>query len=235
MLTFVRFDTTGFNPATSGTLLINPTSPAGLTGLMPGTTYDVWVADSCSLGTAATMYTFTTAIAPLPTIAVTHNQVTTRATSATVEFDASGTIDGDTYTWDFGGGNMATGDSAVFFYASNGSFPVTLTVTNGCGSVDTTFNVIVQGISVEESALGRSLQVFPNPNDGNFNVSFVLDANEKVELRVLNAAGQIVLKESLGSVDRYDASIDLSAKAKGMYILQIETSQGIINRKVTIQ
>ena len=235
MLTFVRFDTTGFNPATSGTLLINPTSPAGLTGLMPGTTYDVWVADSCSLGTAATMYTFTTAIAPLPTIAVTHNQVTTTATSATVEFDASGTIDGDTYTWDFGGGNMATGDSAVFFYASNGSFPVTLTVTNGCGSVDTTFNVIVQGISVEESALGRSLQVFPNPNDGNFNVSFVLDANEKVELRVLNAAGQIVLKESLGSVDRYDASIDLSAKAKGMYILQIETSQGIINRKVTIQ
>jgi len=234
-LTFVRFDTTGFNPATGGTLLINPTSPATLTGLLPGTTYDVWVADSCSTGIAATMFTFTTATAPLPTIAVTYNQTSTTASTATVKFDASGTTDGDTYTWDFGGGSMATGDTASFVYAANGSFPVTLTVTNGCGSVDSTFTVVVQGISIEETSLGRSLNVFPNPNDGNFNVSFELDANEKVELRILNAAGQIVFTESLGSVDRYDGSIDLSAKAKGMYVLQIETSSGTINRRVTIQ
>ncbi len=235
LLTFVKYDTTGFDPATSGTLLINPTSPATLTGLLPGTTYDVYVVDSCALGVAATMYTFTTPTGPLPNIALTYNQTSTTISTATVAFDASGTTDGDTYTWNFGGGTMATGDTASYVYVTNGSFPVTLTVTNGCGSVDSTFTVVVQGISVEESALGRSLNVFPNPNDGNFNVSFTLDANEKVELRVLSAAGQIVLVESLGSVDRYDGSIDLSAKAKGMYILQIETSQGVINRRVTIQ
>ena len=235
MLTFVRFDTTGFNPATSGTLLINPTSPAALTGLMPGTTYDVWVADSCSLGTAATMYTFTTPSAPKPTIAVSFNQSNTTATTATVDFDASATINGNTYSWDFGGGNMATGATSSFTYAANGSFPVTLTVTNGCGSVDSTFTVNVQGISIEETALGQSLSIFPNPNDGNFNVSFTLESSENVELRVLNSAGQIVMKENLGNLDKYDGNIDLSAKAKGMYILQIETTSGTVNRRVTIQ
>jgi hypothetical protein len=51
----------------------------------------------------------------------------------------------------------------------------------------------------------------------------------------LNPAGQVILKDNLGNIDRYDGSIDLSAQAKGMYILQIETSNGTINRRVTIQ
>lgn len=235
LLSFVRYDTTGFNPVTGGNLLINPSSPATLTGLMPGTTYDVWVADSCATGTAGSMVTFTTASGPLPTIAVSYNQTSTTLSSAVVSFDATGTTDGDTYSWDFGGGSMATGDTASFTYAANGTFPVTLTVTNGCGSVDSTFNVIVQGISIEETALGRSLKIFPNPNDGNFNVNFTLETSENVELRVLNPAGQIILNEKLGSIDKYDGSIDLSNKAKGMYILQIETASGTINRRVTIQ
>jgi hypothetical protein len=235
LLSFVRFDTTGFNPATGGTLLINPSSPATLTGLMPGTTYDVWVADSCATGAAGSMITFTTASGPLPTIAVSYTQTSTTLSSAVVSFDATGSTGVDTYTWDFGGGSMGTGVNATFTYAANGTFPVTLTVTNGCGSVDSTFNVIVQGISIEESALGQSLSIFPNPSDGNFNLSFTLESSENVELRVLNSAGQIILKNNLGSIDKYDGSIDLSNQAKGMYILQIETSNGTVNRRVTIQ
>ena len=235
LLSFVRYDTTGFNPATGGALLINPTSPATLTGLMPGTTYDVWVADSCATGAAGSMITFTTASGPLPTIAVSYTQTSTTLSSAVVSFDATGSTGVDTYTWDFGGGSMGTGVNATFTYAANGTFPVTLTVTNGCGSVDSTFNVIVQGISIEESALGQSLSIFPNPSDGNFNLSFTLESSENVELRVLNSAGQIILKNNLGSIDKYDGSIDLSNQAKGMYILQIETSNGTVNRRVTIQ
>ena len=130
---------------------------------------------------------------------------------------------------------MVNGDTASFTYGQNGAYQVTLTITNGCGSVDSTFTVNVQRISITESALGRSLKVFPNPNNGDFNVSFLLDANEQVDIRVLNPAGQIILSENLGNIDQYDGNINLSHAAKGMYILQIETSQGVINRRVTIQ
>ncbi|MCT4623743.1 MAG: PKD domain-containing protein, partial [Schleiferiaceae bacterium] len=235
IITFVRWDTAGFNPATGGNLIINPTSPHTITGLMPGYTYDVWVADSCPLGVAASMLQFTTPTAPMPTIGYTANQMTTTANNATWHFDATSSQNGDTYTWDFGGGNMVNGDTASFTYGQNGAYQVTLTITNGCGSVDSTFTVNVQGISIAESALGRSLKVFPNPNNGDFNVSFLLDANEQVDIRVLNPAGQIILSENLGNIDQYDGNINLSHAAKGMYILQIETSQGVINRRVTIQ
>jgi PKD repeat protein len=235
LITFVRWDTAGFNPVTGGNLILNPSSPQTLTGLMPGTTYDVWVADSCPTGVAASMMSFTTPTSPIPTISYTASQTSTTANNATWSFDASATTNGGTFTWDFGNGNIATTDTASFTYGQNGAYQVTLTVTNGCGTADTTFTVNVQGISIEETTLARSLNVFPNPNNGDFNVSFLLDANEQVDIRVLNPAGQIIMSENLGKIDKYEGNINLSNVAKGLYILQIETSQGVVNRRVTIQ
>lgn len=64
------------------------------------------------------------------------------------DFDASGSADSDgsivSYSWDFGGGSTDSGQTAQNVYASDGSYDVTLTVTDDDGATDeltTTVNV----------------------------------------------------------------------------------------------
>ena len=64
----------------------------------------------------------------------------------TVTLDASATDDADgdhlTLEWDLGDGMFATGESVVHDYPTVGSYPVTLTVTDGLGAIDTTSTTI---------------------------------------------------------------------------------------------
>ncbi|MDO7868518.1 PKD domain-containing protein [Nocardioides jiangxiensis] len=64
-----------------------------------------------------------------------------------VTFDATRSSDPDgdalTYLWDFGGGDTATTASATHTWASLGSYPVTLTVTDAFGASDTTTLTVV--------------------------------------------------------------------------------------------
>ncbi|MCW4016794.1 MAG: PKD domain-containing protein [Candidatus Bathyarchaeota archaeon] len=62
-------------------------------------------------------------------------------TQETLTFDASQSYDSDgtivAYAWNFGDGTTATGVSATHSYPDNGSYTVTLTVTDNDGAIDT--------------------------------------------------------------------------------------------------
>ena len=75
---------------------------------------------------------------------------TTSAMIGTVlSFDGSASSDPDdgelTYMWDFGDGNVSTEASPVYAYTENGSFTVTLTVTDGGGLTGQTFLLVSVG------------------------------------------------------------------------------------------
>jgi PKD repeat protein len=44
------------------------------------------------------------------------------------------TVDGDNYQWEFGDGNMSTEENPTHVYEKNGTYTVTLTATNECGT-----------------------------------------------------------------------------------------------------
>ena len=67
-----------------------------------------------------------------------------------VQFDGSASFDPDgtivAYDWDFGGGNTGTGVSATHTYTTDGTFNVTLTVTDDGGATDSATTTATIGV-----------------------------------------------------------------------------------------
>jgi beta-glucanase (GH16 family) len=81
-----------------------------------------------------------------------------------------------------------------------------------------------------------NLEVYPNPSRNVFNISFTSETVQNLKLRVLNVvAEEIILEDLQQFVGEYTKSINLKDNAKGIYFLEIETDEGIINKKLILQ
>ena len=90
--------------------------------------------------------------------------------------------------------------------------------------------------SQEIDVLIDNIQIFPNPSMGVFNISFTSKTVQDVRLKVLNIAGKIMVVEDLEQfVGNYTKQINLKENAKGIYFLEIETDDGVINKKLILQ
>ncbi|MFL2574411.1 MAG: M12 family metallo-peptidase [Flavobacteriales bacterium] len=82
----------------------------------------------------------------------------------------------------------------------------------------------------------NNLDVYPNPTNDIFNVSFVSEEIQTLQLRVLNIVGEVVYIENLEQfVGEYTKQISIGNNAKGVYFLEITDNQGTINKKIIVQ
>ncbi|MCF8258469.1 MAG: proprotein convertase P-domain-containing protein [Flavobacteriales bacterium] len=87
-------------------------------------------------------------------------------------------------------------------------------------------------VSVAEGGLDRSLSVYPNPNNGQFIVE--LNGAEGVgTLNIMDMMGRTVYTAGVNFNGSFRQSIDLNV-AKGTYVLQVVTENGIATRKVEL-
>jgi hypothetical protein len=161
--------------------------------------------------------------------------VYTQTGPGSFSFDASAST-GHLFLWDFGDGNHGTGITTNHNYASAGSFAVTLSVTDTiCNTTHSITVNMISTISVEEFQIARNLRVFPNPSRDVFHLEFDLNGHENTYIRLLNQAGQLIYQAETGHQSGlFKDRIDLSGQAKGIYILQVQTQQGIISRRLTL-
>jgi len=90
-------------------------------------------------------------------------------------------------------------------------------------------------VSIEEIGL-TEFNIFPNPSNDLFNISFVSNRKQDLRLRVINSlAEEVFLIELQQFTGEYTKGIDLSNYATGIYFLEIETNDGIINKKLILQ
>ena len=81
-----------------------------------------------------------------------------------------------------------------------------------------------------------NLDVYPNPSRDMFNVTFTSEDVQDLEVRVINIIGEEIIKEDLQQfVGEYVKVIDLKKYKKGIYLLEITTNNGIINKKLILQ
>jgi hypothetical protein len=155
-------------------------------------------------------------------------------------FDASGS-NGDVFTWDFGDGNTATGQNVTHSYATGATYQVTLVVTEAhCNSSDTMIITVQSTVSLEAFMINQSLNVYPNPTQGLLTVSYEGIGNADTYFRVLSPTGQVIFEEvyTPAEINRTSGGIqktfDLKGFSRGIYILQVQTGNGIATRRISL-
>ena len=91
-------------------------------------------------------------------------------------------------------------------------------------------------VKLEGVSAINNLFIYPNPSRDVFNVSFISDTKQNLSVRILNIIGEELINENLEQfIGEYTKQINLSNNAKGIYFLEIETNNGIINKKLILQ
>ena len=81
-----------------------------------------------------------------------------------------------------------------------------------------------------------SLDVYPNPSRDVFNLEFISESKQSIEVRLLNLVGEIIFTENLDEFQgKYTHSFYLENYSKGIYLLELDTDNGIVNKKLILQ
>ena len=88
--------------------------------------------------------------------------------------------------------------------------------------------VVYEGLGIK-SALDQNLLIYPNPTNG----ELIIKANAMTlnKMTLFNLQGQILKERTLHSAGN---SLDMSNLKSGIYLVQIETSMGIVNRRIEL-
>lgn len=90
--------------------------------------------------------------------------------------------------------------------------------------------------SIREKSLKNAVTVSPNPSDGHFNLEVENSGREKLSWELRDSNGKMVMRsERVSNQQHYIKNIDLSAFAKGTYLLQIRMGKEQLTEKIIIQ
>mgnify|MGYP000231610026 CR=1 FL=1 len=122
--------------------------------------------------------------------------------------------------------------------ASTGVFDISYTYTNtsGCDtSVIQTIEVTVcTGIGAKTNV--TDINLFPNPNEGNFILEFNANVNSFVNITVSDLTGKIVHTESISSTrGNNKVNLNVSNLQKGFYLLKATDALGEVNKSFIIR
>ncbi len=89
---------------------------------------------------------------------------------------------------------------------------------------------VINTLSVE------NLRLFPNPNNGIFNLNFNLNGEDEVTIRVFSDNGQVIYQDNLGEFSgEYLEQINISNNAKGIYFLQVRQGENVLSKKIILK
>jgi hypothetical protein len=85
--------------------------------------------------------------------------------------------------------------------------------------------------------LNAGLRIIPNPARTHASVAFTLDRNEVVSIAVIDANGRKLMHKTISLERGYNkvALDNVQSLAAGTYVVQVITSNGIMNEKITKQ
>ncbi|MCC6372314.1 MAG: T9SS type A sorting domain-containing protein [Bacteroidia bacterium] len=160
---------------------------------------------------------------PTPTVTAVSNR-TAMCKGESVTLTAGGA---NTYSWSTTATTSSISITSTLI--TNLTYSVVGVNAQGCSS-SATVTVRVNacnGIS-ESNAQVAKLELYPNPNSGEFKISY----NSAVNLSLVNELGQVVKTISLDETNNYTYSV--TGLANGIYLINGETQGRKINQKIVV-
>jgi 1,4-alpha-glucan branching enzyme len=97
---------------------------------------------------------------------------------------------------------------------------------NACGTATCANAVNTTVTSIEDNALARSIELFPNPNSaGKVNLQFKQMAFKQLEIRIMDMRGKPIKAFEVRGIQEV-FELDLQNLPKGMYLIQFLTDKG---------
>ena len=91
-----------------------------------------------------------------------------------------------------------------------------------------------QQLSVTEYSFDN-LQIYPNPNNGEFNIGFSPKSGEDITIEVYDIRGRAILRNTYNSVSRFEEAIKLNEAQSGVYLLSISDGPQKITKKIIVE
>ncbi|GEM_PF-1572862 len=114
---------------------------------------------------------------------------------------------------------------------TDGIYTVSVTDQNGCMGEETVFLGVTNNDDLENL---NSFSVFPNPNNGSFQVNIELKNSEDFSLSLVNTLGQTIRRESFRT-DVLNKRFNFSALPGGVYYLLYSNQHGVQIHPVVIK
>ncbi len=145
-------------------------------------------------------------------------------------------LHGSGYLWDFGDGTSpSTQQNPSHTYASNGSFIITLTVSNACGTDITQDTVDIYTVGITENTSQSNILIRPNPAHSKVTISWNESQTNSRKLILTDVYGQnIYLLDLKSKPGKNSVDIDLSAYAKGIYFVTLRSGKEIFVSKLIL-
>jgi len=138
---------------------------------------------------------------------------------------------GSTYSWAVTGGTQVSGGNTntievMWMDTDNMAFVcVTETDANGCQSEEYCYDVLTV-VSVEDIALIKGLNIFPNPTDG----MLYIESNETPDnIEIFDIIGQRI------DVGYQNNTINMSQQAAGIYLLRVTYEEGSTTKRIVVE
>jgi PKD repeat protein len=145
-----------------------------------------------------------------------------------------GSLTGISYKWLTGDGNrvLSAQAGASYTYTGTNKYCVTMVAKNAADcecSKTKCFQLSTDIISAE--SMNNALTVYPNPNNGLFNIALASDNNSEMTINVYNALG-VLVKTVVTS--EHTVSMDLSSYAAGVYVVKVISGNQIATQKINV-
>jgi hypothetical protein len=144
-----------------------------------------------------------------------------------------------TYLWNATNGNIVSGQgtNAVqvqWLSAGTGKIQVQLTSNQNCISTDSSM-VSISNVGIRELQSLSQLELYPNPNNGDFKLKITSTKASETRISLLNMLGQEVWTDnktlSVGSQE-----MDLTTNvAAGVYVLRLNNEDGQVQKSVVLR
>ncbi|MES2678284.1 MAG: GEVED domain-containing protein [Bacteroidota bacterium] len=195
------------NGSNSGFISVNPTA---------NTTYTVlgsYANNNCT-GQSTQMIT----VNPLPNISAI-NSPATSCPGQNVNMTGSGAT---TYQWIASSGYVQ-GNPVIVNPTTNTTYSLTGTDENGCSKVITINQTVVSCVGINEhSGTISGLNVYPNPNNGEFTIEVANGQNKTIA--IMDVTGRLLLTQTTVNDQ---LNVNMTTFANGVYYVKVTTSDAV--------